>query len=113
MLTFFITGAKYYGWGTEPDWIKLASAVVEAPPASSSVSSSSTDAIAYGLHLGLNASDVHCQIFDMNGNMVKSAKVPAGSARDLWNSANANLPAGLYIMRFGQGKSMQTVRVRK
>ncbi|MCQ2104793.1 MAG: carbohydrate-binding protein [Fibrobacter sp.] len=57
---------------------------------------------------------VKCQVFDMNGQLVKSVNVAAGATREVWNRAQAGLSAGMYIMRYGQaGKAMQTVRVRK
>lgn len=57
---------------------------------------------------------VKCQIFDMNGQLVKTANVMAGSAQEIWNNVKSDLRNGAYIMRFGEvGKSMQTRRVQK
>ena len=70
-----------------------------------------TDAI-HTMHLDLNSGVSQYQIFDMNGQLVKSAKV-AGDPLELWNQAKASLPAGMYIMRYGAGNSMQSIRVRK
>ncbi len=67
-----------------------------------------------GVRLNVATGMVKCQIFDMNGLLVKSADVSAGSARDVWNLVNTSLSRGQYIMRFGvTDKSMQAVRVRK
>lgn len=104
------------------DWIKLTSAAVEPLPASSSssetvVSTSSSSevsaAIANTLRLEYGTGMVMCQIFDMNGNLVKSANVSASSSKDVWNQVNGNLSAGVYMMRFGSSMSMQTIPVRK
>ncbi len=104
------------------DWMKLASANVVPVPESSSSSetvvptSSSSEvsaAIANTLRLEYGTGMVKCQIFDMNGNLVKSANVPASSSKDVWNQVNGSLSAGVYMMRFGSSMSMQTIPVRK
>lgn len=65
------------------------------------------------MNLNVNTGLIQCQVFDMNGLLVKSANVAAGTAHDVWNRVNGNLSAGLYVMRYGTGKNMQTVRIRK
>lgn len=104
------------------DWIKLTSAAVEPLPASSSSveinpASSSSDgslAIATPMQLNVGAGVVKCNVFDMNGNMLKSFHTAVGTSQDIWNRAKDGLGAGVYILRYGEvGKSMQSVRVRK
>ncbi len=104
------------------DWIKLTSAAVEPLPASSSSveinpASSSSDgslAIATPMQLNVGAGIVKCNVFDMNGNMLKSFHTAVGTSQDIWNRAKDGLGAGVYILRYGEvGKSMQSVRVRK
>lgn len=102
------------------DWIKLEGNSMNPTPTSSSAvavptssSANGTDAITSEIKLNVGVGMVKCTVFDMNGNMVKSANVSAGSSMDVWNRVNGSLSAGMYIMRFGQGKSLQTVRVRK
>lgn len=102
------------------DWIKLTSAAV-APESSSSSelvtpaesSSSGTDAIATGFRLNVGAGMVKCQVFDMNGNLVKTAQVSASSVGELWNNVNVELREGAYVLRYGTEKSVQSIRVRK
>lgn len=101
------------------DWIKLESTST-TPVATSSSSSAvvpgSSDSGTAGLNnIVLSLSGVvDCQIFDMNGQLVKSVKASAGSIMGIWNQAKAGLSAGMYIMRYGEmGKAMQSVRVRK
>ncbi len=102
------------------DWIKFESTGAVAPASSSSAnnpgisSSSGTLAIEHVIHLNAFSGVVKCSVFDLNGNLIKSMHTTAGSIRDLWNHVNADLNAGMYIMRYGEaGKSMTSVRVRK
>lgn len=103
------------------DWIKIASATEAAPSSSSSSaevvapasSSSGTASIGNSVLLDVGAGMVKCTVFDMNGSLIKSANVAAGSAKDVWNNVNAGLREGAYILRFGAGSSVQTIRVRK
>lgn len=102
------------------DWIKFesvgstpASSASTTPEATSSSSAGKTDAIGTAIQLNVGIGMVKCTVFDMNGNLVKSVNAAAGSVRDMWSMVNGNLNAGMYIMRVGQGKSMQTVRVHK
>lgn len=103
------------------DWIKLASIAAEPIPESSSSvaeipaesSSSGTDAIATGVRLNVGHGMVKCSVFDMNGNLVKSTNMMAGSVEDIWMNMNSGLREGAYVLRYGVGKSVQTVRVRK
>lgn len=79
-------------------------------------SSASTDFI-HGLYqnqkLFLDSKMNRYQVFDMNGQLLKSANATVGSVRDVWNRASEGLPAGTYIMRYGTDKSMQMIPVRK
>ena len=83
------------------DWIKL-----------TSDGSSPSEAV-HAIRLDVNSGMVQCQVFDMNGQLVTAGKVLAGSAHDIWKRVSENLGAGVYIMRYGAGKSMQSVRIRK
>ncbi|PWJ69028.1 MULTISPECIES: polysaccharide deacetylase family protein [unclassified Fibrobacter] len=102
------------------DWIKLTSAAVASESSSSSElvtpaesSSSGTDAIATGFRLNVGAGMVKCSVFDMNGNLVKSANVAAGSVGEIWSNVNVGLREGAYVLRYGTEKSVQSIRVRK
>lgn len=111
------------------DWIKFTDASA-APsssatdPASSatepgSSGSSGTTFIAQNLGFAAGSGIVLCQIFDMNGHLIKSANVKAGSVGEDWNSVKSGLQNGMYIMRYGvesrNGKTsgMHTAQVRK
>jgi len=77
-------------------------------------SSSSTTAVPQNIAFEKGAAMVRCQVFDMNGQLVKSANVMAGSAGEAWNSVKAGLMNGTYILRYGEmGGNMRTVQVRK
>ena len=104
------------------DWIKFVDA--SATQSSSSMaessgsivpeSSSSTTVISQNLAFEKGAAMVRCQVFDMNGQLVKSANVMAGSAGEAWNSVKAGLMNGAYILRYGEmGGNMRTAQVRK
>ncbi|MCQ2089094.1 MAG: carbohydrate-binding protein [Fibrobacter sp.] len=102
------------------DWIKLSTdAVIPAGSSSSTAvvpgsSSSGTLAIAKDIMLNIGSGVVKCNVFDMNGHLIKSTHAAVGTTHDMWNQVNAGLGAGMYIMRYGEvGKAMQTVRVRK
>lgn len=57
---------------------------------------------------------VQYQVFDMNGHLLKSASVSAqGGVQALWQGVNAELPKGMYVLRYGKGSSMKSARVRK
>ena len=101
------------------DWIKIA-AIDEAPissssegPAENSSSSSVTEALAGSIQMNRGPVLTHCEIFDLNGNRIKGVDATAGTPGELWNQVKVNLGEGVYIMRFGSGKSMQTLSVRK
>ena len=106
------------------DWIKFVDA--SAPQSSSSVaessgsvepesSSSGPTFIPQNLTFEKGATMVHCQVFDMNGQLVKSANVMAGSAGEAWNNVKAGLVNGTYVLRYGAvGTSgMRTIQVKK
>jgi hypothetical protein len=69
------------------DWIKF-------------VSDEGTTAIAQKVKLSGPAM-VRCQVFDMNGKLIKSANVMASSTSEAWNSMKAGLRDGAYMMRVG------------
>jgi hypothetical protein len=58
---------------------------------------------------------VHCQVFDMNGHLIKSTDVMAGSVNEAWNSVKAPLVNGVYMMRYGEigRENMRMIQVRK
>lgn len=107
------------------DWIKFASSEPASSSSEVSVASSSSqapvesssfsvpDAIVNEVQWDAASGMAKCTVFDMNGNMILSANVAVGSFREVWNRVNGNLGAGMYIMRYGVGRSLQTVRVRK
>jgi hypothetical protein len=56
---------------------------------------------------------VRCQVFDLNGQLVKFANVMAGSVSEAWNLVKTGLRKGAYIMRYGEaGQSSHVVKVR-
>ncbi len=70
------------------DWIKF-------------VSDDSTTAIAKPLAFEKGTAMVRCQVFDMNGKLIKTANVMAASTSEAWNSMKAGLRDGAYMMRVG------------
>ncbi len=58
---------------------------------------------------------IRCQVFDMNGKLIKFVNVVAGSESEVWNGVKASLMNGVYMMRYGEmdGSSMHMVQVRK
>jgi hypothetical protein len=106
------------------DWIKFVDA--SAPQSSSSVaessgsvvpesSSSGSTGIVRGVAFETGAKMLRCQVFDMNGQLVKSANVVAGSAGEAWNGVKAGLRDGMYVLRYGAAGigEMRTVQVKK
>ena len=92
------------------------SAPVETSSSESFVSSSSgTDAIVSRIAFERGTIMVHCQVFDMNGQLIKSANVFASSVSDAWNNIKAGLVNGAYVMRFGEvdGRNMRIAQVKK
>lgn len=71
------------------DWIKFES-------------DAGTTAIAQNLAFEKGATLLRCQVFDMNGQQVKSVNVMAGSVSEAWNSVKAGLMNGVYMMRVGE-----------
>lgn len=47
-----------------------------------------------------NPEDFHIQIFDLNGQLLKSFKVTAKSAAETWNCVKPNFQSGVYILRY-------------
>jgi hypothetical protein len=84
------------------DWIKF-------------VDNESTTGIVRGVAFETGAKMLRCQVFDMNGQLVKSANVVAGSAGEAWNGMKAGLRDGMYVLRYGAAGTgeMRTVQVRK
>ena len=78
-------------------------------------SSSGTDAIVSHIAFERGAVMVRCQVFDMNGQLIKSANVLASSVSEAWNNVKAGLVNGAYVMRFGEvdGRNMRIVQVKK
>ena len=78
-------------------------------------SSSGTDAIVSRIAFERGAVMVRCQVFDMNGQLIKSANVFASSVSDAWNNVKAGLVNGAYVMRYGEvdGRNMRIVQVKK
>lgn len=106
------------------DWIKFVDA--SAVQSSSSVvessgsvvpesSSSSTTGIVRSVAFESGSQMLRCQVFDMNGQLVKSANVVAGSAGEAWNGVKAGLRDGMYVLRYGAAGTgeMRTVQVKK
>ena len=84
------------------DWLKLESVNGESPLALKGEANFAANA------------PVRVSVFDMNGHLLKSTVVAAGSAQDVWESVNVSLAGGLYIMRYSMsGNSYRTVQVRK
>lgn len=74
-----------------------------------------TEKIVPNFRLDLNSGTFHCQVFDFNGQLVKSEKLRAESPTVLWEKAKSGLRAGTYILRIqsdGQ-RNFRTLRVRK
>lgn len=90
------------------DWIKLDGAgSMEQGPGDSEPSG--IRPIAFDATAGI----VQCQVFDLNGQLIKSASVMGASAGEIWNNVKPGLREGAYIMRLSQAGKSQTVRVRK
>ena len=94
------------------DWIKFvdesAQSSSSANPAVSSSStleqssSSGSTSISQNVAFERGSAMVRCQVFDMNGQLVKSASVMAGSAGEAWNLVKTGLINGVYVMRYGE-----------
>lgn len=84
------------------DWIKF-------------VSDEGTTGIVRGVAFESGAKMLRCQVFDMNGQLVKSANVVAGSAGEAWNGMKVGLRDGMYVLRYGAAGigEMRTVQVKK
>ena len=111
------------------DWIKFtdvaaapAFSATESASSSASVpasSSSGSESIAQNLAFSVGTNLVRCQIFDMNGQLIKSTNVKAALVGEAWKSVKSGLQNGMYIMRYGvesrNGKAseMRTVQARK
>lgn len=99
------------------DWIKFvdASAVLSSSSVVPESSSSGTTGIVRGVAFETGVKMLRCQVFDMNGQLVKSANIVAGSAGEAWNGMKAGLRDGMYVLRYGAAGTgeMRTVQVRK
>ncbi|MBP5767734.1 MAG: polysaccharide deacetylase family protein [Fibrobacter sp.] len=77
-------------------------------------SSSGTEAVAPRIAFELGSVMLLCRVFDMNGQLIKSANVMAGSASEAWNNVKAGLVNGAYILRYGKmNGNMHVVKVHK
>ena len=85
------------------DWIKFVSATATESSSSETPesSSSSTTGLLQNVVFAAGPAMVRCQVFDMNGKLIKSANVMAGSTSEAWNSMKAGLRDGAYMMRVG------------
>ena len=103
--------------GSSSSAVSSSSAKVVDSSSSNAVESSSsgTNAIAHAVAFERGAVMLHCQVFDMNGQLVKSANVKAGSVSEVWNNVKAGLVNGAYVMRFGEvdGSNIRVVQVKK
>ena len=87
------------------DWIKFKSDNAQCPDAIP---------VAKDIRWDSFTGPVQYQVFDMNGHLLKSASVSAqGGVQALWQGVNAELPKGMYVLRYGKGSSMKSARVRK
>ena len=93
----------------------VSSSSVTATSSSTAVASSSsgTNAVVSKIALDRGAVMVHCQVFDLSGQQVKSANVMAGSPTAVWNNVKAGLRNGAYILQYGDGLSSHIVKVLK
>ena len=103
--------------GSSSSAVSSSSAKVSESSSSMSLESSSsgTDAIVSRIAFEKGSVMVHCQVFDMNGQLIKSANVVAGSAGEAWNSVKMGLVHGSYVMRYSSinGRNAQIVKVKK
>lgn len=85
------------------DWIKFVSATATESSSSETPesSSSSTTGLLQNVVFAAGPAMVRCQVFDMNGKLIKSANVMASSTSEAWNSMKAGLRDGAYMMRVG------------
>ena len=85
------------------DWIKFVSATATESSSSETPesSSSSTTGLLQNVVFAAGPAMVRCQVFDMNGKLIKSANVMAASTSEAWNSMKASLRDGTYMMRVG------------
>ena len=85
------------------DWIKFVSATATESSSSETPesSSSSTTGLLQNVAFAAGPAMVRCQVFDMNGKLIKSANVMASSTSEAWNSMKAGLRDGAYMMRVG------------
>jgi hypothetical protein len=93
----------------------VSSSSVSATSSSTAVvsSSSGTNAVVSKIALDRGAVMVHCQVFDLSGQQVKSANVMAGSPTEVWNNVKTGLRNGAYILQYGDGLSSHIVKVLK
>ena len=85
------------------DWIKFVNATAAESSSSETPesSSSSTTGLLQNVVFAAGPAMVRCQVFDMNGKLIKSANVMAASTSEAWNSMKAGFRDGAYMMRVG------------
>ncbi|ACX76071.1 Carbohydrate binding family 6 [Fibrobacter succinogenes subsp. succinogenes S85] len=82
------------------DWIKF-------------VDESGTTNIARKIAFEHGPAMVRYQVFDLNGQLIKSANVMAGSVSEAWNLVKTGLRKGAYVMRYSEaGQGSHVVKVR-
>lgn len=83
------------------DWIRFECASCE------------TDGIVSSFQWNFNASPIQCQIFDIHGQWIKSARLQAENVGDFWEKVKPSLRPGAYIIRLGNGKTSRHILMRK
>lgn len=96
-----------------PQSSSSANLAVSSSSALAQSSSSATNAIVQKIAFEHGVAMVRCQVFDLNGQLIKSANVMAGSVSEAWNLVKTGLRKGAYIMRYGEaGQGSHVVKVR-
>ena len=80
------------------DWIQLA------------CENCGTDKISQNIKWKISNGFVHCQIFDLNGHLIKSLKTKAASVSEIWNTVNSNLRRGNYLLRLGRETAIRVTK---
>ena len=83
------------------DWIRFECASCE------------TDGIVASFQWNFDASPSQCQIFDIHGQWIKSARLQAENVGDFWEKVKPSLRPGAYIIRLGNGKTSRHILMRK
>ncbi len=73
-----------------------------------------TDRIVARYQLDARPAKIHVQVFDLNGNLVRTSDHFAVSATDAWNSIKSGLQSGIYILRYrSAGTPARSLRVSR